>query len=592
MLTFLADTPLASAVRMLGGKRYFPFPEERHDFNIPLATMRQAGPDGIVSAPEPSKTDCVTCASRSCVITNAPLSSFTGNALDKNDTRRQDPSSAKPVYNESQLPDAMNMVDQHPDFSDQIILVDWYGPADPANPQNWSKWKKFRVHFIMYYVSVSVYMSASIYSPAQTQVSEVFGVSPTISSLGLALYVLGYGIGPMFFSPPSELPSVGRNIPYLISIGIFIVISIPTALAQSIESLLALRFFQGLFGSPILATSGASLSDVSSNAAKPYALFAFAMVCLAGPSIGTIIAGFSTPVLGWRWSLWEIMLMGGPGFILLLFLPETSHANILYRRAARLQAIASKELCVPKLGQARGSTTTLGRFYQSLVVPWKLNLLDPSISFTSIYCGLVYAIYYSFFEFFPLVYGDIYGMNLGEIGLVFISVLIAVGLSFIPYAFFIRYVNNMDKIGRPVSPEGRLPPAMLASFLIPAGIFIFAWTSRAGIHWIVPTIGTMLVSGNVVVVVQTIYVYITLSYPAYTASLFSGNGLIRGVVAFAGVLWSHPLYDSMGIELGMTVMGCCCALCIAGIFVLYFFGAQLRARSRFTRRQDTRLSKI
>ncbi|KAF7591565.1 hypothetical protein BBP40_001445 [Aspergillus hancockii] len=53
-------------------------------------------------------------------------------------------------------------------------------------------------------------------------------------------------------------------------------------------------------------------------------------------------------------------------------------------------------------------TTVTNRLYRALVVPWKLNLLFSSIAFTSIYYGLVYAIFYSFFEFFPLVYGGFY----------------------------------------------------------------------------------------------------------------------------------------------------------------------------------------
>lgn len=34
---------------------------------------------------------------------------------------------------------------------------------------------------------------------------RVFGVGPTAASLGLALYVLGYGVGPLLWSPMSEI---------------------------------------------------------------------------------------------------------------------------------------------------------------------------------------------------------------------------------------------------------------------------------------------------------------------------------------------------------------------------------------------------
>lgn len=94
------------------------------------------------------------------------------------------------------------------------------------------------------------------------------------------------------------------------------------------------------------------------------------------------------------------------------------------------------------------------RLYRSLFVPWQLNLLNPSIGFTSLYCGLVYALFYSFFEFFPLVYGDVYDMSIGEVGLVFVSVVIAVLLAFVGYASFTHFVvNKAIKEGRTMAPE-------------------------------------------------------------------------------------------------------------------------------------------
>ena len=40
-----------------------------------------------------------------------------------------------------------------------------------------------------------------------------FGVEDFKASLGLALFVLGYSFGPLLFSPLSEIPVIGRNIP-------------------------------------------------------------------------------------------------------------------------------------------------------------------------------------------------------------------------------------------------------------------------------------------------------------------------------------------------------------------------------------------
>ena len=81
--------------------------------------------------------------------------------------------------------------------ADGIILVDWYTTDDPANPQNWGSWKKVWVAFVIFLYTFAVYSASAIYTSAEPQVMEKFGVGQAKASLGLSLYVIGYGIGPM-----------------------------------------------------------------------------------------------------------------------------------------------------------------------------------------------------------------------------------------------------------------------------------------------------------------------------------------------------------------------------------------------------------
>lgn len=48
----------------------------------------------------------------------------------------------------------------------------------------------------------------------------------------------------------------------MITFGIFVILCVPTALVNNFAGLLVLRFLQGFFGSPCLATGGASLQDL------------------------------------------------------------------------------------------------------------------------------------------------------------------------------------------------------------------------------------------------------------------------------------------------------------------------------------------
>jgi MFS transporter, DHA1 family, multidrug resistance protein len=227
---------------------------------------------------------------------------------------------------------------------------------------------------------------------------------------------------------------------------------------------------------------------------------------------------------------------------------------------------------------------TVSKIVKSLViVPWKINALDSSVLFTSIYCGLIYAIFYSFFEAFPLMYMDVYGMSIGQMGLIFISIIVAVCVAGVPYFVYIHtMVNSPIRKGKPPpSPEARLMPALVASFLVPTGLLLFAWTSRARIHWILPTIGAAMASGGTCIVIQCIFVYLAKAYPQYAASLFGGNNFVRAGLVFAAILWSGPLYSTLGIARGTSLLAGLCAGCIVGMFILINYGATLRRMSKF-----------
>jgi DHA1 family multidrug resistance protein-like MFS transporter len=73
-------------------------------------------------------------------------------------------------------------------------IADGYGEQ---NPQNWNSWKKAWVALIIFLYTFAVYMASAIYTSAEPMVMEKFGVGQAKASLGLSMYVLGYGFGPM-----------------------------------------------------------------------------------------------------------------------------------------------------------------------------------------------------------------------------------------------------------------------------------------------------------------------------------------------------------------------------------------------------------
>lgn len=132
--------------------------------------------------------------------------------------------------------------------------------------------------------------------------------------------------------------------------------------------------------------------------------------------------------------------------------------------------------------------------------------------FIQVYTSIVYGVYYSYFEVFPIVYEEIYGMTLGQMGIVFQCIFVANAIGIVVYASYLAFHLNprIKAHGFPVQ-EVRLFPAMLTSFGVTIGLFVFAWTSRPDIHWIASVIGIVIYSSDLFVVMQCIFVYISVS---------------------------------------------------------------------------------
>ena len=116
--------------------------------------------------------------------------------------------------------------------------------------------KKCWVVIAVMLMTSSVYMGSSIWSPAVKEGAEYFGVGEVTSTLGISLFVLGYGVGPLFLAPMTEVPAIGRTVPYIITLGLFCILQVPTALATNFAGFCVLRFLAGFIGSPPLATVG------------------------------------------------------------------------------------------------------------------------------------------------------------------------------------------------------------------------------------------------------------------------------------------------------------------------------------------------
>jgi hypothetical protein len=75
---------------------------------------------------------------------------------------------------------------------------------------------------------------------------------------------------------------IGRNVAYMSSFLIFIIITAVASRVSNFPGLVVLRFIQGFFGGPVLSTGGASAQDMFAFNKIPYALSMWAFFAYAG----------------------------------------------------------------------------------------------------------------------------------------------------------------------------------------------------------------------------------------------------------------------------------------------------------------------
>ncbi|KIW68985.1 hypothetical protein PV04_04892 [Phialophora macrospora] len=605
----IQDAPLGQVINWVSKGRYFAFPEQDPNFKIPWEQVTATEKEKEIEAATPSSRETSNATTPDAIsrkpsnsyvnredIEARPLSTIpTSHSSARGDfgvvtTRTRTREQTAPysrerfeVEQEEAIERKQSSIIAPQRTSDGIILVDWYTTDDPANPQNWNSWKKVWVAFLIFLYTFAVYSASAIYTSAEPQVMAKFGVGQSKASLGLSMYVIGYGIGPMIFSPLSEIPAIGRNIPYIVSFGLFVILCVPTALANSYASLLVLRFLTGFMGSPCLATGGASMGDIYGLLKLPYALTAWVAAAFCAPAVGPLLSGFSVVAEGWRWALWEVLWGSAPILVLMfLSMPETSASNILLRRARRLRQLTGNPNLKSQGEIDQGQMSFSKVAIEQMWKPIEIFLKDPAVFFTNVYTSLIYGIYYSFFEAFPLVYVGIYHFNIGELGIVFVCIVVGCAIGIVIYVSYVYFYLEPDiKRNGLRAQEHRLVPALFATTFLPAGMFWFGWTAEPGTHWIVSIMGITLYAVGAFILFQCIFMYLPLTYPQYAASLFAANDLCRSALAAGSVIYAHPLYVNLGIGRGISLLGGLLVGGVMGIWALWYFGAGLRARSKF-----------
>lgn len=485
------------------------------------------------------------------------------------------------------------VVTQHSERGESLILektltnakqidvrdLDYDSEDDKANPFNWPSWKKWFVTFTIANSCLCISLGSSLYVAAVPELMNLHHSSETLTISGLTFYLIGLALGPAIAAPLSEL--IGRRYIYLITFPSSMLFAMGVGLSKNMHTILILRFFCGLVGSPPMALAGGSISDIWSNSPANLAL-AMSLFCLCpflGPIIGPVVGGFAAEHKNWQWTMWVYLMFSGAVLPFLLACPETFKAAILEKRAKRRGIAVIK----PKFDLKKTLISYLGRPLEMLVV-------EPIVCFTSIYIAFIFAVLFGFFEAYPIIFRGVYRMDMGVSGLTFIGVGVGLLLGVVG-----NVILNMAKSSKKKkialetreepaweAPESQLLIVQIGSCFLPVALFWLAWTSRRSIHWIAPTLAGVPFGFGLMWVFLGIMSYYAYSFPpAYVASAISANNLLRYLLAAVFPLFVVQMYRKLHVDWATSLFAFISLAMVPIPFIFRRYGEKIRLRSKY-----------
>ncbi|GAB7351814.1 hypothetical protein MBLNU459_g2381t1 [Dothideomycetes sp. NU459] len=433
------------------------------------------------------------------------------------------------------------------------VIVDFDGPQDPLLPMNWSMKRKVFTVTLYGLLTMGATWATSSYSTAVPAISRHFDVAPVVSALGLTLFMIGFGIGPLLWAPLSEV--YGRRVPTLIPCFVGAVFTFGTGAGKDIQTILLTRFFAGFFCSAPTSNTGGVLADLFPPHQRGAALAGYSIAVAGGPLIAPIAGGAIINAHGsWRWAEYLTGILMASTFLLgFIWIKETDASTLLVQRARPLRLEKGDWALHARHEEMEIDMKKLASRY--LIVPLQLTV-TPICFLLNLYASFVYGILYLTFSAFPIEFREASPALPAAASLPFLGTLVG---SFIGMA--INVANNsyyarqcLANNGKPV-PEARLPPMMVGGVAFAGGLFLFGWSSSPTIHWLAPVAGAALIGLGFLTIFQASLNYLIDTFQRSAASALASNTVMRCLFAAVLPLVAPFMFRGLGVAWAASVLG-------------------------------------
>ncbi|KAI4930036.1 hypothetical protein J4E85_004660 [Alternaria conjuncta] len=475
----------------------------------------------------------------------------------------------------------------------EVELHTWNGPQDPDNPFNWSTKYKWFLTITVCFISILTGLPAGSYGAGNEYMATLFNVqNEPFPNLYWATcsWNMGAAIFPLLFVPLTE--NTGRMPGYFVAYIVFELFLFGSAFADNFATLVVTRFFGGGASSVSINIVGGSISDVwkgDKARSLPMSIFGFTSVAgiALGPFVGSAIVQLGYPSTGlqspWRW-IYYIQIIYNAALIPVFYiiLKETRGDVILKKRAQKLRKETGREVYAESELEKPSIASLLK---VSFMRPTKMLFTEPVVTFFTLWISFAWGILFLFFSSVVQTFSASYGFGTFQTGLVQLAITVGalIGTLINPLQdwMYLRTASkNKERPGKPI-PEGRLYTSIPGSLLFTAGLFMYGWTCRPEIHWIVPAIGICIVGVGIYSIYMGVVNYLTDAYEKYAASALSAASLGRNTFGAFLPFASYSLFQNLGFGWAGSLLGFVgLALSLVPV-VLLLKGRQIRAKSPF-----------
>ncbi|KAJ5577413.1 uncharacterized protein N7459_006377 [Penicillium hispanicum] len=456
-----------------------------------------------------------------------------------------------------------------------------FGINDPENPLNWRKSRKFLVLAAGVMQVMNSTIGSSICSNAIPEIAAEFNITnQQMLVLPISVFLIGYILGPLLWGPSSEY--FGRRRPLLIAYCGFMIFTLACAVADSYASLLVFRLLNGMMASAPMATTGGLFADVHDDPTLRGRLMAYYMATTTcGPIIGPWVSGF-VAVVSWRWCFWIALICSGVTLPLVLLMPETYGPVLLTRRAKQLRKETGNSSIVSPL--ELDSRNLREMLIVTISRPFRMIIHESIVSLSSLYLAFAYAIYYLYFEAYPIIFQGIYGMSAGISGLMFLPIGVGAVLACFVFNWYDGYLARAkarQARWAQIEEYRRLPLACLGGPLYVVALFWVGWSASSDIHWVVPFLSGIPFGMGYLLIFMAMLNYLTDAYETLSASAQSAASCTRSILAAVIPLAAKPMFHRLGVHWACSLI----AFLSLGVSVIPFafirYGDRIRSSSKF-----------